>query len=256
MKIIKSILTVGLVMLCIFASSLVSVAGNVYQVINLKDDGSGTIKLSYSADNKMLQKFKFILGNYPFTEKLAKEYFSSQNTTVQNAKLNFDIKDSTYFMTLEIDFKNINKINQAKGFSGIVARWFGTDTGAVFNYTILAGKSTIEYFDPQSYIVNFENSVKSTNGVKTDKNVTWGNRTSKNTNFSKDQTMAASTSGSVPKSLDTTPASPMSQEQKTAGKDEKQVEKSEKSCGLFGFELPLILLAGYVFSLTSKRRKS
>ena len=158
-------------------------------------------------------------------------------------------------MTVDIEFKNINKINQAKGFTGVVAKWFGTDTGAVFNYTILAGKSTIEYLDPQSYIVNFENSVKSTNGVKTEKKVTWGNRTSKNTNFSKDQTMAASTSGSVPKSLDTTPGTPMSQEQKTAGKEEKQEEKSEKSCGLFGIELPLVILAGYAFTNRRKYKK-
>ena len=243
-------------MVCLFALSNVSDAGNIYQIIDLKDDGSGTIKLSYSADNKMLQKFKFILENYPFTEKLAREYFSSPATTVKNAKLNFDAKDSTYFMTLEIDFKNLNKINQAKGFSGIQAKWFGTDTGAVFSYTILAGKSAIQFFDPQSYIVNFENSIKSANGVKTDKNVTWGNRTSKNTNFSKDQTLTATTNGTVPKSLDTTPGAPIKQDQKTAGKNEKQEEKSEKSCGLFGFELPFIMLAGYTFSARRKLRIS
>lgn len=255
MKTTKAFLAAGLMMLCLIAFSNQSDAGNIYQVINLKDDGSGTIKLSYSAENKMLQKFKFVLGNYPFSEKLAKDYFSSASTTVKSAKLNFNVSDSVYFMTLEIEFKNLNKINQAKGFSGILAKWIGTDTGAVFSYTVLAGKSAIEFFDPQSYIVDFESSVKSTNGVKAEKKVTWGNRTSKNTNFSKDQTMTASTSGTVPKSLDTTPGTTtnQNQDQKTAGKDVKE-EKSEKSCGLFGIELPLIVLAGYVFRARKKFR--
>ena len=251
----KKSLAKFLLVVVFFASTVIGEAGIIYQTINLKDDGSGSIKLNYNAKNAELRQNNFILANFPFSEKLANSFFASPNTTVKSAKLDFSAKDSTYYMTIEVDFKNINKLNQAKGFSNVTVRWSGTDTGAVFMYTLLPGLSVPKYFDPQSYIVNFENSVKSSTGVVKDKSVTWGNRSVKNTDFSKPVALTATTTGKVPASLDVTPGTTT-----TAGKEtsttSKEEEKKEKSCGLFGFELPLILLAGYIFNLNSRKRKS
>ncbi len=233
-----------LLMIVFFAGTVVSEAGIIYQTINLKDDGSGTIKLNYNAKNAELRQNNFILANFPFSEKLAASFFASPNTTVSKAKLDFSAKDSTYYMTVEVEFKNINKLNQAKGFSNVTARWSGTDSGAVFVYTLLPGLSVPKYFDPQSYLVNFENTVKSSTGVVKDKSVTWGNRSVKNTDFSKPVVLTATTTGKVPASLDVTPGGTTTAAKENTSKE----EKSEKSCGLFGIELPLVLLAGYVFS--------
>lgn len=228
-------------------------AGLIYQVMTLKDNGSGSVKLNYDSKQEVLKANNFVLANFPFAENLAKDYFASPNNTLKIAKLDFRVSDSTYFMTIEVDFKDINKLNQAKGFSNVKILWTGSDSGAVFTYTLLPALGVSKFFQVQSYIVNFESPIKSSNGVVKDRTVTWGERSAKNNiDFSKDLNLVATTTAKIPV---VTSAS----EPNTSGNSSSKTtteEKKEKSCGLFGFELPLILFAGYVFSLTSRRRRS
>lgn len=252
MKLQKVFVIKIFIVLLFTAISSTSYSGIIYQTMNLKDDGSGSIKLNYNNSNSVLRQNNFILANFPFSEKLAQDFFKSPNSTVKTAKLDFRISDSTYFMTIEVDFKDINKLNQAKGFSNVRVLWTGSDSGAVFTYSLLPGLSVPKFFETQSYIVNFESTVKSSNGVVKDKEVTWGSRSIKNTDFSKDVNLIATTTAKIP--VVTSASEP--NKSGNSPSNTSAEEKKEKSCGLFGFELPLILLAGYVFSLTSKRRKS
>ncbi len=154
-------------------------AGLIYQVMTLKDNGSGSVVLNYDSKQEVLKSNNFVLANFPFSEQLAKDYFASPNNKLRTAKLNFRVSDSTYFMTIEVDFKDINKLNQAKGFSNVKTLWTGSDSGAVFTYTLLPALGVSKFFEVQSYVVNFESPIKSSNGSVKDKTVTWGERSAK-----------------------------------------------------------------------------
>lgn len=213
-------------------------AVRVYQTGKLKSDGSGNIKIIYSAHASELKAKQYIIGNFMFAEELAKRQFTSPNTSINKVKLDFNPADSLYLITVDVDFKDINKLSEANGFSNVKASYTKSDTGMVFRYIITANPNLYKDFENQSYVMEFANKVKSTNGALKDNTVTWGNRNSKNTDFSKDVALVATTTadGSV-----TTSNSPSGEK--------------EKSCGLFGLELPIILLGGLVLNKSLKRKK-
>ena len=168
-------------------------AMKVYQTGKLESNGSGSIKITYSAKADELKTNKYIIGNFPFSEDLAKKQFASANNTVKNVKLDFDKKESVYYMTVEVDFKDINKITEAKGFSNIKASYVKSSSGMDFQYIILANPGLYKNFANQSYIIEFESKVKTTNGALKDNTVTWGNKNSSNSDFSKDVILKATT---------------------------------------------------------------
>ncbi|MBK6877062.1 MAG: hypothetical protein IPG99_11610 [Ignavibacteria bacterium] len=221
-------------------------AGLIYQVMTLKDNGSGSVVLNYDSKQEVLKSNNFVLANFPFSEQLAKDYFASPNNKLRTAKLNFRVSDSTYFMTIEVDFKDINKLNQAKGFSNVKTLWTGSDS-VQFSYTLLPALGASKFLKC-SHTSNFESPIKSSNGSVKDKTVTWGERSAKNkVDFSQDINLVVTTTAKIP--VVTKASEPNSVGNSTTD------GKEEKSCGLFGFELPLILLAGYTFSITSRRRR-
>ncbi|HMQ70040.1 MAG TPA: hypothetical protein PKA90_13760 [Ignavibacteria bacterium] len=220
-----------IILLLIFVSTNFSLgAVKIYQTGDLKSNGSGSIKIVYSANEDELKANKFTIGNFHFSEEQARKQFTSPNTNVKNVKLDFDQKESRYFITVDVDFKDINKLSDARGFSNVKASYKSTDTGNVFRYIILVNPELYKKFSSQSYIMNFESKVKSSNGSIKGNTVTWGNRSKDNSDFSKDVYLTATT--------------------ESDGKlNESKVEgEQEKSCGLFGIELPLILAGAYFYS--------
>ncbi|MEO8209839.1 MAG: hypothetical protein ABI840_04730, partial [bacterium] len=153
-------------------------AVRVYQTGKLNSDGSGSMKIIYSAKLSELKAKQYIIGNFMFSEDLAKRQFSSANSTVNKAKLDFDQKDSIMLISVDVDFKDINKLSEANGFSNVKASYTKTDSGMVFRYVILANANLYKSFENQSYVIEFGSKVKSTNGALKDNTVTWGNKTS------------------------------------------------------------------------------
>jgi len=210
---------------------------NIYLIATMNDNGSGTIKLSYSCKESILKQNNFILQNFPFTEALAKSYFESDNSSVRKAKLDFSKADSVYFISLEIDFKDFNKLSSAKGFSNVNSSWLPADSGMIFKYIIKANPELYKNFPSQSYLVNFASPVKSSTGIIKGNEVVWGSRTANNTDLSKDVVMEAVVD------------SKGSANTKSSGKEEKK-----KSCGLFSIELPIIFLGMFVPSKLKRRK--
>jgi hypothetical protein len=224
----------------LFTALQFSNANSIYQTMTLNDDGSGTIKLNYSSTGSVLKANNFILGNLPFSEELVKNFFASPNSTVKNAKLNFDKNSDKYSMTVEIDFKDINVLNKLAGFKNVKASWKSSGSGMDFTYTLIPTPAMTKFFESQSYIVTFQSPVKSSNGVTKEKTVTWGNRNQKNSDFTNDVNLTAV--------IDAEGSSSSNNTSSTG-------EKKESSCGLFGLELPLIMLGGYIFTSKMKKRK-
>lgn len=216
-------------------------AGTIYETITLNDNGSGTIKLNYNNVGSVLKENKFVLGNLPFSDKIAEGFFNSKYSTVKKAKLDFDAGQDKYFMTIELEFTDINKLNEAKGFSNIRTAWYNTDTGTVFTYTIAANPDMAKYFESQTYVVNFRSPIKKTNGTIKSTTVTWPNVTPQNSDIN----LTANVKTVNPPKTTPTTSKPntTSTPNKSSGETK---ENKEGSCGLFGMELPLILLGGYV----------
>jgi len=203
---------------------LFSGAINIYQPSTLNSDGSGSFKLSYFTSDSNLVNTK-VLGNYAFTEAEARANFTSANTNVKSVQIYNDSVKTVTHVVLEIDFKDINKISEAKGFLGIKASWTKKDSGMDFQWVIGKSELNNNVIGNLIYIFKFDGEILSSNGAIEGDTVTWF-MTPTTADYTNDITLTA------------------------------VVEtKKNSSCGPFGIELPLVLLCGMVLLVNIKRKK-
>jgi len=232
---LNKILMIKLLMFLIFPLFFLGTV-DLYQTGTIKNDGSGTMRVQYSAKESFLKPRKYTVGNLSFNEEIAKKTFESPNTTVKLAKLNYDVNDSTYYMTVDVEFKDINALAETPGFSNVVANIEPTDSGNVFKYILSKDPELYKDFGSLTFIFDFESPVLSSNGGMEGNKVTWRSLGSKNSDPSSDVVFLANikSDGSNNSS------------NKSSGK--------EKSCGLFGLELPFLLLGGLALFLRAKTK--
>jgi len=165
------------------------------------------------------------------------KYFNSTSTELKNFVIGKYEKDNSYTeITLLVHFKDINKINEMKVLSNTMITLVQSDSGNVFNYTILPGYAKTSLIDNLYVIINYEGNIISSNGKIEGKRAEWF-RSKEYLNTSKNIFFIAT----------------FEDAQK---KVEKTVEGEKgKSCGLFGLELPLILLGGLVLSAKARWKK-
>ncbi|MDZ4712032.1 MAG: hypothetical protein SGI89_06860 [bacterium] len=229
----------SLLLLCtIFFFSTTIFAGDIMitSTMSLKNDGSGTMDLIYRAKNSDVKGY--MVGNYPFAPKVMESYFSSSNSTVKNTSFYKSKTDTTiYNASMTIDFKDINKLREARGFAEINASWTPGASANVFKWAIRPNSQATAQVSEITFKVTFEDAIINSNGQKVEGNtVTWY-KTMKDIDPSKELILTANI-----KSAGTTT---------TSG-----TKTEEKSCGLFGLELPFMLLAGLVISKGIKRKTS
>jgi len=206
----------------LFLSVLISGCINYEQKTVLNSDGSGTMKIHYWAKSNNIMGDE--ISGFGFTEDKAREKFSSSNTQVSDVKIEEKKEDSTKHVYLDLKFKDINKLTDAKGFSKIKASWQKGKEGMEFIYTLLkdtanSGFGMKDY--KLIYEFEFPNEILSSNGKIEGKKVTW-NKTLADLNQDVEL---------------------------------KAVVKSEKKCGIFGIELPIIILAGLIIRYRLRYRK-
>ena len=199
---------------------------NYDQKTELKSDGSGTMKIHYWASSSNISDNE--LGGFGFNDEKARKNFTSTNTTVDNVKIeekaDTDTTKSTH-VYLDLKFKDINKLSEAKGFEKIKATYEKSEKGMEFKYTLLKDTANSGFGMEKytlTYEFNFPDEVLATNGNLDGKKVSW----SKNlTDLKEDVLMSATIKG------------------------------SGKKCGLFGIELPIVVLVGSVLVFGLKRKK-
>lgn len=211
-------------------------AVEINQTTFTKADGSGTITLTYIAKDADVTKNNFLIGNYPFEAAKIKEYFSSPNNNLKKSQV--VKRNGLYYVNTEIDFKSIYKLKEMKGFAGINSSYFKTDSGMVF-YWNLKGKEPNQsgVLDKVAYKFTFEGDIKSTTGLIKDDAVVYYKDT-KGGNFDKDWFLAATVNV---------------ENVKTTSETNKEESGENKSCGLFGIELPVLLLGGLMLSKRLKK---
>lgn len=198
---------------------------NVDQKTKINQDGSGSISLEYWTKMSNLSSGDE-LGGFAFEEAKAKDNYTSTNSDVSSVSLEENLDDSTSHVKLEIEFKDINALNAAKGFEKVTTEWVEGDDGMAFKYVVAADTSNAKNMGASdtklTYTFEFPDEVISTNGRKDGNKVVFEKTLA---DLSEDLEMTAT------------------------------IKSEKKGCGLFGLELPIIIFAGLAFTL-SRRRKS
>ena len=216
----KSLLSIStLFLIALFISGCV----NLDQKTVLNADGSGTMKIKYWTKSSNVSGDE--LSGFGFTEAKVKANYTSSNSEPSDIVIKKNATtDSLTEVTLSLKFKDLNKLTDAKAFSKVKASYVDGKEGKDFKYVLLQDTSTAKNMGMSdyklTYAFEFPGEVISTNGTKDGKTVKW------------DKTVA---------------------DLKTDIEMTATIKGGGKTCGLFGFELPIIFLLG--LSYFAYRRK-
>jgi len=147
---------------------------NYDQQTTIKEDGSGSMKIHYWTG---MSNFSMgtTLGKFEFDEAKAKDKYKSGNTEVTSIKVEEQLDDSTKHVHIEMTFKDINKLSDAKGFDGVNVTWKEVADGMELKYTLLKDSSAAKQMSAADYKVTYEfkmpSEIVSTNGTKDGENV-------------------------------------------------------------------------------------
>lgn len=193
------------------------------QKTKLNEDGSGTMNIHYWTKTSNIIGEE--LAGFGFTEDKVNVNYASSNTEVSEVKIEKNLEDTTTHVTLNLKFTNINKITDAKAFSKVKTTWEKHQEGMLFQYILIKDTSNANKFGMSDYKLLFEfefpNDIVRTNGRMEDNKAYWEKTIA---DLNKDVEMTAI------------------------------VKEGGKGCGLFGIELPMILLTGlFLVSVIKKR---
>lgn len=209
-------------------------AMNVNEIIKLNLDASGYLNFTYWEKGSIVDKNPMV-GNFPFTKDKADQLFNTANLKLQTFEVGKYEKDNSYTeIKARIFFKNITKLSELKALSGIVVSYYKSDTGQVFVYEVPSGYAKSNSIENLYVILNPDANIHSASGKINGKSIEWF-RSSEYLNANKNIYFVATLNV------------PAKNEPKSTGNEVDKNGKKE-SCGLFGIELPLILLGGLVIS--------
>src|SRR4030095_10584124 len=159
----------------VFAASVYLVGCvNYDQKTVLKEDGSGSMKIHYWSSMKNFS-MGTTLGKFDFDEAKAKDKYKSSNSDVTSIKVEDKLDDSTKHVYIDMTFKDINKLSDAKGFDGVKATWKEVTDGMELKYTLSKDTSAAKQMSASDYKVTCEfdmpSEIVSTNGTKDGQNV-------------------------------------------------------------------------------------
>jgi len=152
-------------------TALIFVAGcvNYDQKTTIKEDGSGTMKIHYWSNMKNFS-MGTTLGKFEFEEPKVKDKYKSSNSEVTSIKVEDKLDDSTKHVYIDLSFKDINKLKDAKGFEGVNSSWKEVTDGMELKYTLLKDTTAANLFNASDYKVIYEFTmpadIVSTNGTK------------------------------------------------------------------------------------------
>ena len=128
---------------------------------------------------------------------------------------------------MNVGFKDFNKLSDAKGFAKTKSSWAKGKDGMDFKYTLLKDTAGANGFGMNEFKLVYEftlpGEITATNGVKIGTTVKWEKTVA---DLSSDVDMTATVKS----------------------------EGGSKKCGLFGLELPVIVLFGLMFGYTMRNK--
>lgn len=214
-----------------------------FQSSKVRGNGSLSMTITYSAKESEFKGNNNLIGNLPFTTELVKEYFSIPSSEIKKTSIYKDPNDATITnVSIELIVMDINKIANAKALSGLRPGYVTSDSGHIFRWLIPTSFMQTNSIDTYQFLLSVDGDIKSTNGVLKNNVCSWYVFKDKmNPNGAYFLATVNPDPSKMPKTESVTENNPSGGE--------------EKSCGLFGLELPFILLTGLVLSGKLKRIK-
>lgn len=214
-----------------------------FQSSTVKGNGSIAITITYSANETEIKKGNSLIGNLPFTAEKVKEYFSIPSGEIVKTSIYKDPKDANITnVSINLLVKDINKISNAKALNGLRTGYVKSDSGYVLSWLIPTSFMQSNSVDTYQFLLSVDGAIKSTNGVIKNNVCSWY--------IFKDK---MNPNGAYfLATLNPDPSKIVKNETETTTNPSGE---KEKSCGLFGLELPLILLTGLVISGKYRRKR-
>ncbi len=196
------------------------------QVTHINKDGSGVITIMYSTKLSNLSMGDE-LGDFAFSEIKAKNYLSSANSDVRELKIESRQSDSTVYVTAIVNFTDFNKLNAARSFSKLTTLWEKTSEGYKFAYIINKDSVKVSNFGEGPHYLNYEFEFP-------------GNVITSNGKFEGRKAKWTADMNQLKSGIEMTAT----------------IESSSGVCGMFGIELPIVLLLAGLFLLTMRNIRS
>ncbi|MCY7362999.1 MAG: hypothetical protein LH629_13190 [Ignavibacteria bacterium] len=259
MKSLKSYKQIYIVAVLFLSFFIFGGAVTYFQNASFNNNGTGIITVTYSAPTSEVTSKNSIIGNLPFTNEKITEYFTSPSTIVKKAVVYKDPKDANNTAaTVTIYTTDLNKLKEAKGFTDVQASWTNSDTGRVFRWLFAPEHKNNNSIGTYNVTINFEGDVRSTNGMLSGKEVKYFITADKMNPAGVYYTATINSDGTTKNPFANTPASNTTQTGNTPTTNTETSKEDKKSggCGLFGIELPLILLGSLLISGKIRRKKN
>ena len=214
-------------------------AVKMYQSCKVNNDGTVLMSFTYSANTAEITKGNNLIGNLPFSNETVKEYFSFPTGVIKKTAIYKDPANPNMTgVSIDILANDYSKVISAKALNGITIGWVKKDTGTVFSWLIPNSYMQTNSIDTYQFLLSTGGEIKSTNGLVKDNTCNWF--------IYKDKIDPKGAYFLATLKLDQSLASPQ---------DTSKNNNSGKSCGLFGLELPILLLGGLVISKQLKKKK-
>jgi len=212
-----------------------------FQTSKVNSNSTMTITITYGAKESEIKKSNNIIGSLPFTAETVKEYFSFPGGEIKKSAIYKDQKDASITnVTVDLFVKDLSKLTSSKALNGIKIGYSKSDTGIVFSWLIPNSFMQTNSVDTYQFLLTVDGELKSSNGIIKDKVCNWY--------IYKDKMNPGGAYFLTTFKANPNPISSGDTPKDTTSKG------NEKSCGLFGLELPLIMLLGLIFNKSLKRK--
>jgi len=171
---------------------------NYEQRTKLNYDGSGTMQIHYWAKESDVQWLAS--SNFGFDEEKIREQYKSDNITIQNIKI--ETKDTLKHVYVDLAFKDINKLSEAKGFEKNLSKFEEKNGNKVLTFVLKSDSSSTGLGMDQYkliYVFEMPGEVIASNATKVEGNIlTWEYRLS---DLTKDIQLTATVKGAAKLSI-------------------------------------------------------
>jgi hypothetical protein len=228
MSLLKKYYPVVFIILCTVLASCI----NLEQKTVLNEDGSGTMQIHYWTHNSNITSEE--VYGFGFTDYTVKKNYTSENSQPTDIVIERNDGDSTTHVRLNLKFRDINLLPEAKSFSKISADWKFDEREEVMLLIYRLLQDSINATSPGMgdlkivHEFTFPGEVVGTNGMQNGNTIRWENT-------------IADLTQNVDLVAKINPGNGS--------------EKDKKTCGLFGIELPIMFLFTFLYFRLKKSSK-
>jgi hypothetical protein len=138
----------------IFSIILLHSCVNYDQKATLSGDGSGIMEIHYWSQMSNFS-MSTTLGKFDFEEQKIRDNYTSPYTSVSNLKVEDILTDSTKHVNFTLNFTDIKKLSEAKGFKDVFVSWEEGSDGMNFKYIQLKDTSAANGMTAKDYTVTY-----------------------------------------------------------------------------------------------------